>query len=183
MLILQTVDHWEEELWRQAEPVYTAAFPPSTSKKPGLIRSMLERRICFLHSALDNGSTVAMAISAKDKRYNALIIDYLAVAAAERGHGAGREFVELIASWAANECKLDGIIIEVEAEPTEANMRRIRFWERCGFAPTDYVQSYIWVPEPYRAMYRKLAPNAALPADGKELFRAINDFHKKAYRG
>ncbi|KIL39948.1 hypothetical protein SD70_16790 [Gordoniibacillus kamchatkensis] len=183
MLTMRTVNHWDEELWRLAEPIYTAAFPPAASKKPGLIRNMLERRICFLHVALRDGRPVAMAVTAKDKRYNALVIDYLAVAASVRRQGVGRDFVEHIASWAAGEQLLGGIIIEVEADANEANAERIRFWQRCGFTPTDYVHTYIWVPEPYRAMYRKLAPDAELPADGKALFRAVTDFHQKAYRG
>jgi GNAT superfamily N-acetyltransferase len=183
MLTFRTIDHWDEGVWKLAEPVYTAAFPPSTSKKPGLIRSMLERRICYLHVAQLGGETVAMAISAIDRKYRALIIDYLAVAESARRQGVGREFLECIARWAADEQRLDGIIIEVEAEPAEQNLQRIRFWERCGFTLTDYVHTYIWVPEPYRAMYRKLSPDAKLPADGKALFRAITDFHQKAYRG
>lgn len=74
------------------------------------------------------------------------------------------------------------MIVEVEAAPSEANTRRVCFWEQCGFRTTDYVHRYIWVPEPYRAMYRSFDADDPLPDDGEALFRCITRFHRKAYR-
>lgn len=183
MLKFRTFDAWDEAVWRQAEPVYTEAFPPSSSKKPSLIRSMLERRLSFLHVLEADGETIGMAVTGKLDGLNALLIDYLAIHSQRRGQGLGRILLQEIERWSSGEQRLQGIVIEVESDETAANERRIRFWLSCGYTLTPYVHKYIWVPEPYKAMYKRLTPDARLPEDGEALFRAITGFHKKAYRG
>lgn len=183
MLTFRTFDAWDEAVWRKAEPVYREAFPPSSSKKPSLLRSMMERRIGRLHVLEADGETIGMAVTGKLDGLQALLIDYIAVSRERRGQGAGRTFLRQIERWALEELNLQGCVIEVEAEVEESNERRIRFWQSCGYTLTSYIHRYIWVPEPYRAMYKRLIPDARLPEDGEALFRVITDFHKKAYRG
>ena len=178
----QTVDYWNEALWQKAEPIYHQAFKQG-AKKQHIIRRLFERQRCFLHVAIDDEKAVAMAFTGKLESINALLIDYLAVREDIRGQGIGQRLMDYIKSWAAIEEKVGGLIIEVEAEITETNLNRIRFWEKAGFQLTDYVHQYIWVPEPYRAMCLKLRPTVQLPKDGESLFHYITQFHKAAYRG
>jgi GNAT superfamily N-acetyltransferase len=191
-LKFRTIDDWDEELWNEAEEVYEQAFPAHSRKKRATIMSMFARRLCRLHTASTRDQegrhrVVAMAISATAEEANALIVDYLAVREDVRGQGVGRRFMECIARWASDEMNLDGIIIEAETDSNEGaatptNIARIRFWQACGFALTDYVHHYTQVPEPYQAMVLRLRPDADLPDDGEALFRYITGFHRQAYR-
>lgn len=178
-----TTGHWDEALWNLAEVVYEEAFPEHGRKKRSLIRSMLERGLIFLHAALDGEKAAAMAITGRLEPINALLIDYIAVREELRGQGRGREWLAYLRHWAEKERHLDGIVIEIEAEPSPENLKRLRFWENCGFRPTAYVHRYIWVPEPYRALILPLRPEIRLPEDGETLFRSITAFHKRAYSG
>ncbi|WP_119149614.1 N-acetyltransferase [Cohnella faecalis] len=90
--------------------------------------------------------------------------------------------VGAIRQWAKSDGRVQGIIVEVEAEDNEENRSRIRFWERCGFTLTDYVHRYVWVPETYRAMYAKLDSDSSMPEDGKRLFGHITSYHNRAFR-
>ncbi|TMV47598.1 GNAT family N-acetyltransferase [Paenibacillus mesophilus] len=175
-------DEWDETLWREAERIYNKAFPEHGRKSAEIIRRMFDKGMCTLHTAADRREMVAMALTGIDKQAEALLIDYIAVKEEARGKGYGRTFLSHIRDWAETEAHCRGIIVEVEAEPSEANRRRIRFWERCGFRLTDYVHHYIWVPEPYRAMYLNFHADNPLPGDGEALFRSITRFHRKAYR-
>ncbi|WP_158289660.1 GNAT family N-acetyltransferase [Paenibacillus flagellatus] len=178
-----TTEQWDEALWRQAYRIYDESFPKEGRKPESIIRRMFDKRMCELHVAFDGETAAAMALTGTMPRDRVLLIDYLAVAAAKRGRGVGRELLDYMCEWARTAKKLDGIVIEIEADPTETNRRRSRFWERYGFTPADYVHRYIWVPEPYRALSLPLRPDAALPSDGESLFRIITRFHEKAYRG
>ncbi|MFH5184407.1 GNAT family N-acetyltransferase [Paenibacillus sp. TAB 01] len=180
-LEFHTTDVWNEQLWKAAEPVYTGAFPEHGRKSFAIIRNMFDRGLCQLHTADDGQVTKAMALTGIDRRASALLIDYAAVREEERSRGLGRRLIDYLKSWGiANGCR--GMVIEVEADETEENLRRIRFWERCGFILTEGVHQYIWVPEPYQAMVFHLQEENRLPEDGEVLFRYITDFHKKAYR-
>lgn len=178
-----TASEWDEDLWRRAEPVYREAFPEYGRKPEAIIRSMFRRRMCHLHTAAADQETVGMALSGHDPSTGLLVVDYLAVAAKARGRGLGRSFLDYIRQWAAHSAGCKGLLVEVEAEPTEENVSRIRFWESCGFTLTPYVHHYIWVPEPYQAMYWTFGPQGGQGMeDGRDLFRAITRFHEKAYR-
>ncbi|WP_438445293.1 GNAT family N-acetyltransferase [Gorillibacterium sp. sgz5001074] len=177
-----TASEWEEERWRQAEPVYKEAFPEHGRKPEAIVRRMFRRRMCLLHTMEWNGRTVGMALSGPDPVTRMLVVDYLAVAGEARGQGLGRALLEYIRGWAEHTADCTGIVVEVEAEPTEENRDRIRFWESCGFTLTDYVHHYIWVPEPYRAMYLHFNGAGERITDGESLFRVITRFHEKAYR-
>ncbi|WNS43851.1 GNAT family N-acetyltransferase [Paenibacillus sp. MMS20-IR301] len=179
-----TIDQWDDALWRQMEPVYREAFP-SGAKPEGILHSMLNRRIAYMHAGLNpQGQVIAMAVTgvvgqAEDK---ILIIDYLAVAKAQRGAGTGTWFLEQIRAWAVQEHEVRGIIIEAESGTSDTHKERIHFWERSGFVLTSYVHQYIWVPEPYQALLLPLDGPGNVADDGEALFRYINAFHSKAYR-
>jgi GNAT superfamily N-acetyltransferase len=177
----QTFSEWNEDVWRQAEPLYHQAFPEHGRKKAGVIRSMFNKKMCFLHLLRQNSDVLGMALTGHLQPVDALLIDYIAVREDLRHQGIGRTLLDCLKHWAADERKLDGIIIEIESEATPANADRYRFWTSCGFTITDYIQHYIWVPETYQAMYLSLRPGAHIPQDGRRLFRYITDFHKRAY--
>ncbi|MFD1956319.1 GNAT family N-acetyltransferase [Paenibacillus thailandensis] len=176
-------DQWDEQLWLRAEPIYEEAFPEHGRKSRSIVRRMLDRGLAELHVWQDRGAAVAMAITAIDRSRNLLIIDYIAVSFERRGQGLGLACLNDIRAWARNSRGCKGIVIEVEAERTEENEKRIRFWQKAGFVLTDYVRSYIWVPETYKAMYLKLDESRPVPPpDGKTLFKSIINYHEKAYR-
>jgi GNAT superfamily N-acetyltransferase len=171
---------WNDELWKQVEPIYHQAFPKEGKKTRAIIRGMFDKTMCQLHTGTDENKVISMALTGINKKAHVLIIDYLALSEEHRRKGYGRLFMEKICEWARKEgCK--GIVVEVESEPTEENNGRIRFWRQCGFHLTDYVHPYIWVPEPYRAMYLNFYADDPLPGDGETLFRYITKFHKQAY--
>ncbi|GAA3401813.1 GNAT family N-acetyltransferase [Paenibacillus hodogayensis] len=173
---------WNETIWRLAEPIYRHAFPEHGRKPEAIIRRMFERGLCRLHTAAVDNETIAMALTGIDARASALLIDYIAVKREVQSRGYGRLFLERIRTWAETSARCRGIIVEVEADPSNENLRRIRFWEQCGFRLTDYVHHYIWVPEPYRAMALSFRQDDPLPDDGETLFRSITRFHQQAYR-
>jgi GNAT superfamily N-acetyltransferase len=178
-----TTEQWNESLWRLIGHVYREAFPRGAKTEP-ILRSMLDRRIAWLHAGLEDGYASAMAVTGIvfEGTNKVLIIDYLAVRRDLRGQGVGSQFLDKIREWAQREHGVHVIVIEVEAEDTEENANRMSFWEKCGFRPTDYVHKYIWVPEPYLAMALPLDNAYTIPEDGKTLFRYIVKFHEKAYR-
>lgn len=143
---------------------------------------MFRKKICFLHTMEDKEEVLAMAITGKLNGLNALLIDYLTVREGKRGMGFGLKMVEFLKDWTLSEKKWNGAVIEVEAEKTSENLARIQFWKRCSFQLTDYIHHYIWVPEPYQAMYWELQEEPVLPKNGKELFRFIGNFHKASFQ-
>ncbi|MBB6637273.1 GNAT family N-acetyltransferase [Cohnella thailandensis] len=180
----QTLSLPDNELWPAALELYHEAFPDVKGRKPDrIIEGMFGEGQGLLHALIDeeSGGVQAIAFAAVLSGAKVLLIDYLAVRIASRGQGLGRKLVEEIKREAARR-HLDGLLIEVEAEETEENRARIRFWQACGFESTDYVHKYIWVPEPYRAMTLSLDPDRPLPEDGKRLFKWITGFHERAFR-
>lgn len=181
---MQTIEEWDEVLWQKAEPIYHHAFPAHGRKKRELIKRMFAKKLCYLHVLTDNDDeAVAMALTGKTETADAsaLLIDYFAVQMKRRNQHIGQRFMAELREWARTLPYTDGIIVEVEAEESPLNQSRIRFWQACGFTLTDYVHSYIWVPETYKAMYDELHPASRLPKDGQRLFALITAFHKKAY--
>jgi GNAT superfamily N-acetyltransferase len=174
IMIVTTTDKWDEALWLKAEPIYNQSFHPEGRKTISVIRQIFDRKIGYLHVAIDGSQAVAMAITGKLDNANALLIDYLAVREDLRSRSIGEHFMQVIKNWAQHDKQLDGIIIEIESDRTPINQQRLRFWQKCGFTLTDYIHQYIWVPEPYHALYLRLRPTDALPADGKSLFRLIS---------
>jgi GNAT superfamily N-acetyltransferase len=180
----RSTDQWNESLWSRAEKVYNNAFPEHGRKPLTIIRRMFERGMCTLDTWSEQGEVAAMALASYNLQDKMLVIDYLAVGQDWRGKGIGRLCIENIRkriSTAMPDCR--GIVIEVEAERSKENEERIRFWEKAGFHLTDYVHSYIWVPEKYRAMFLSLDGDSTLADDGKRLFETITEYHEKAYRG
>lgn len=179
----QTIDHWNEKIWKKVSPVYFQAFAEKGAKPEKIIRNMFRKQICFLHMALKGEEVVAMALTGKLKGPNALLIDYLAVSEDARGKGIGQKLLEYIKKWSITDGDVDSLLIEVESDATPANLARIHFWIKSGFILTSYIHHYIWVPEPYQAMYLKVQPGLTLPESGEELFKYIGRFHKESYQG
>jgi GNAT superfamily N-acetyltransferase len=175
-----TYDHINIPQWLQAQRLYHQAFPKGR-KPDSIISSMFAKRMSFLHTMTIDSDLAAMAITGDLQKANVLLIDYLAVDPDQRGQGLGLKFVNAIKHWAYEGKKLSGVIVEVESEPTQENESRIRFWQRCGFTWTEYVHHYIWVPEPYRALYASFDEKPNFPTNGETLFRLISDFHKRAF--
>lgn len=178
----KTIEEWDEKLWKQAKVVYDQAFAGKGAKPEKVIRNMFQKGICQLHIAFIKDEAAAMALTGNGEGSCVLLIDYLAVLETCQQKGMGRDLVEYIAAWSLDGNKYDSMLIEVEAEDTPENNARIHFWEKCGFTITEYVHQYIWVPEPYRAMFRKLVTASELPESGEELFKYINQFHNLSFR-
>ncbi|WP_027094612.1 GNAT family N-acetyltransferase [Cohnella thermotolerans] len=174
-----TFDRPDDRYWPAALRLYHEAFP--NGKPDRIIANSFAKGVGYGHVAVEGGEVVAMAFTGLLRQANALLIDYIAVRKAERRRGWGARLVDEIKRQ-ARAMGLDGLILEAEAGPEPENLGRIRFWERCGFTLTPYVHQYIWVPEPYRAMYLSFDPNKPLPADGRELFRHIGAFHSLVFR-
>jgi ribosomal protein S18 acetylase RimI-like enzyme len=178
-----TVDYWDKELWNKVSSIYLEAFAEKGGKPEKIIQNMFRKNICFLHVGIENGEAAVMAITGNLDQVNALLIDYLAVHKGARGRGEGLKMMEYIKEWSIKKKTFSSHLIEVESDETPENLARITFWEKCGFTLTEYIHHYIWVPEPYRAMYHKLAPSSPLPEDGKQLFKYISQFHKQSFTG
>jgi GNAT superfamily N-acetyltransferase len=176
-----TVNHWEEQLWKKANIVYEEAFGKSGAKSEKIIRNMFDKGICYLHVLFVDDEAVGMAITGKLKNKNVLLIDYLAVRTKNRKKGIGQKLLDYIKEWSKSEQQLEAIIIEVESDPTSENLARINFWQKNKFQLTDYIHHYIWVPEPYRAMYCMLEASAKIPQNGEALFQLIVQFHKESF--
>lgn len=184
LLTMTTADKWDETLWLKMEPVYKQAFPHG-AKPRNIIKQMIDKQMAVLHAAWSSGELEAMAVTGVvgGARMPLLLIDYLAVRAADRDKGIGTQFLRQIGEWAVETYGIQGILIEAEAGGTEEDQARIRFWQKQGFLLTSYIHQYVWVPEPYRAMLLPLSSGAKQAAqDGEALFRYITAFHEKAYR-
>lgn len=178
-----TFSEWDETLWAQAAAIYEPAFAGKGAKPAKVIRNMFRNKICFLHLGTEDGKAVAMALTGELHGIGALVLDYLAVHQDLQHRGIGQEMIKYIKDWALNDQHFNGLVIEVEADENPENRARIHFWEKCGFTLTDYIHHYIWVPEPYRAMYLHMVPDTKLPKNGQELFHYISLFHKASFQG
>ncbi|MEH7108621.1 GNAT family N-acetyltransferase [Bacillus sp. JJ1764] len=178
----RTYDYWDDKIWAEAGPIYEKAFAGKGAKPEKVIRNMFKKQICFLQIGLIDEKAVAIALTGKLPGNHGLVIDYMAVREDWQHLGIGREMVDRIKYWAISKNEIERMMIEVEAESTAENLSRIHFWENCGFSLSDYVHHYIWVPEPYKAMYLDLVPGTFLQS-GKELFQYIGQFHKFSFQG
>lgn len=197
-MLMLTLNNLEHPLWPAARRIYEEAFAPHSRKPEALIRAMLERGLALVHilAERDGGgelSPVAIALAGPSGGGRVLVVDYLAVDSRRRGHGYGTLLLAKLDEWAGRHAAgALALLVEAEAEATADNRRRIRFWEQAGFHATGYVHRYIWVPEPYRALYRPFSSGNSLSrdqealfleGDGQQLFRWISDFHRRSYKG
>lgn len=187
MLKYKTISSWDEQLWEQASIIYEEAFRDHSPKSDAIIRNMFVHNLCYLHVVINErehtAPVIGMAISGKLPLLHSCLIDYIAISKKHRNNGYGSMLVNYIKNWAITTIKYDGMIVEVEADNTEINKKRINFWEKCGFQQTNYIHKYIWVPEPYMAMYQRLSHYSTIPANGVELFKHIGTYHKKCFQG
>lgn len=180
-MIIKTVDTWDDELWEEVSPIYIEAFGDKGAKPVKIIKNMFAQGIAELHVWYIKSGAVVMALTGKLEAERVMIIDYLAVAEKERGHGLGKHFVGYLRQKALA-MGYQKIIIEAESEETPDNTRRFQFWQSCDFLLTEYIHHYIWVPETYHAMYLPLIAESR-KVTGEELFEYITTFHRLSFRG
>ncbi|MDZ5472834.1 GNAT family N-acetyltransferase [Bacillus sp. 31A1R] len=176
-----TTGVWDDDLWRDAGPLYLEAFGDKGAKPVKIIKNMFEQGMAELHVGYNESKAVGMALTGKLESDKVMIIDYVAVSEKERGHGLGKHFVDYLRQKAVD-YGYQKLIIEVESEDTLENRKRIEFWQSCGFHLTEYVHHYIWVPETYHAMYLPMITEQRKET-GEELFKYINTFHRLSFRG
>ncbi|WP_413299650.1 GNAT family N-acetyltransferase [Bacillus sp. 1P10SD] len=177
----KTYDQWNEEVWADAGFIYKQAFKDKGAKPEDIIRNMFQKGICYLHVGYMEDRSVAMALIGKLNEMDALLIDYFAVHPDFQNQGLGKKMVNYIHEWSLGKDQFDALIIEVEAEKTPENLKRIHFWQHCGFTLTDYIHQYIWVPEPYQAMYSHIKSKHK-DFTGEDLFKHIGKFHKASFQ-
>ncbi|TRZ39981.1 GNAT family N-acetyltransferase [Niallia circulans] len=176
---IKTVAKWDEELWQDANTIYKEAFGEKGAKPVKIIKNMLAKGIAELHVGYSDAKPIVMALTGKLTHEKVMLIDYLAVLEKERNHGIGKQFVTLMSQKAMSE-GYEMLIIEAESETTPDNLRRMAFWQTCGFYLTSYIHTYIWVPETYQAMYLPLT-NKETKKHGEELFVYVNTFHRMSF--
>lgn len=176
---IRMLEQLDDTLWPEARQLYLDAFPEG--KPIRIIENTFAKGVGLLFVGLRDGQVASMALAGPLRNAKALLIDYIAVRPELRHHGLGAALVAEIVSYARS-TGLDGLILEAEAGPEPENAERVRFWERCGFTLTPYVHQYIWVPEPYRAMYLTFDPARPLPTAGRELFKHIGGYHSYVFR-
>ncbi|MGG1675514.1 GNAT family N-acetyltransferase [Neobacillus sp. NRS-1170] len=181
-MIFETIHQWDEKIWEMVSPIYHHAFAEKGAKPEKIIRNMFRKEICFLHLGFVGEQIVSMSLTGKLKGTQALLIDYLAVHHDYQNQGYGLKTIKYIKEWSKTSGSFDSMVIEVESEATPENLVRIHFWQKCGFVLTDYIHHYIWVPEPYQAMFLKLSNDAEIQGHGKLLFKYIGQFHKASYQ-
>ncbi|WP_169891101.1 GNAT family N-acetyltransferase [Litchfieldia alkalitelluris] len=175
-----TTDKWDEALWQKVRKIYLKEF--EEGKPENIIKNMFSKGICFLHVLMEGQDTIAMALTGRVHGRPIMLIDYLAVRRDLQGKGIGLIFFEKIKDWALSR-NFEMMLLEAECEQTPDNLARIRFWKKCKFELLeDYTHHYIWVPEPYKAMWQPLKPDAVPLTEGREAFRYITAFHRKSFR-
>lgn len=177
----KTYDQWNEAIWADAGSIYKQGFKDKGAKPENIIRNMFQKGICYFHVGYLEDQIVAMALTGKLDEMDALLIDYLAVHSDFQNQGLGKKMVNYIHEWSQAIEHLNALIIEVEAEKTPENLKRIHFWQQCGFTLTDYIHHYIWVPEPYQAMYVQTTSKHK-DFTGEDLFKHIGKFHKASFQ-
>lgn len=178
-----TFAEWNEDVWEVWREVYEEAFGDKHAKVEKIIRNMFRKKMCAFHVAMEHSEVTAIALSGRLQGTRMLLIDYIAVRKKVQNKGIGRRMVDYLKNWALENQQYDSILIEVEAEDTPENRARIRFWQKCGFRLTDYIHDYKVVPEPYRAMYLKLVPNAVIPEKEEDFFLYLGKFHRECFQG
>lgn len=177
-----TTDTWDEVLWQKIKPIYEASFDHG-AKPEKIIRNMFAVKLCSFHVAMEGTKVLAFALTGSTNRLQTLVIDYLAVREDLRKSGLGRELLTYIKQWAEEQESYEQILIEVECDKNPENQGRIHFWQNCGFRLLDdYTHHYIWVPEPYQAMWFGLKKGRAHVMHGGECFKIIVAFHKECFR-
>lgn len=177
-----STDRWDEELWLKIKEIYIQAF--EHGRKPEkIIRKMFAKNMCTFHVGMKEEDVVSFALTGSIKNLRILLIDYLAVHPDLQNHGLGQKLFLYIKDWAQAKGIFDRILIEVECENASKNLARIAFWQKCGFTLVhDYTHQYIWVPEPYQAMWLDLKESTDTHFSGKDWFQVIGDFHKNSFR-
>ncbi|MCQ4085292.1 N-acetyltransferase [Saccharibacillus sp. JS10] len=183
---LHTSLKWNHEIWSEIKPVYEDSFPEHIRKPERIIRNMLQHMDAFLHVGHIEGQPCSMALTGLSTDKRLLIIDYMAVSPEQRSQGIGQQTIAALATWARETHHVDGLLIEAEADDRPEGVHRLRFWLHCGFESTDYIHSYRWIPEKYRAMTMDLQSEHQrlahpLSRDGRVLFQQIEAFHKQSY--
>jgi len=143
---IHTSDHL---LYRFMEELLTEAFPPEEYRRLEELREIIDRRSCFHNNiVLDNEHPVGF-LSCWDFD-GFCYVEHFAVSPSLRNGGYGNRALECLCSSLNRP-----IVLEVERPVEETAKRRIRFYQRQGFAlwENDYYQPPYKPGDDYLPMY------------------------------
>lgn len=128
------------------EQLYTNAFPPAERREINHQRAITENNTNFFFNALRLENT-PMGFLTYWVLGDFIYIEHFAVDESMRGKRIGRNILQLLHQQITRPA-----ILEVERPDTELAVRRIHFYERCGYTlwKSDYLQP------PYEERYSPL---------------------------
>lgn len=121
--------------WLRIRLLYRKAFPASERKPFGMIRRMHRAGRTDVWVLEEDGRFAGFATTINGD--GLILLDYLAVSEAARGHGVGSAALTALAD-AYPGC---GLFVEIESpyapgDDQPVRRRRRAFYERCGFVPS-----------------------------------------------
>lgn len=144
------------ELRALYESELTATFPPEELKPLRAMEVLLDRGAYVPLGFFEEGTLLAYALLWTAPGVDCVLLDYLGVTAALRGRGLGHRVLQQ--AWDFLSTRWGGIVAEAEAlggageSGYEDRLRRIRFYEDCGYRKLSYDCALFGVR--FHCMYR-----------------------------
>ncbi len=127
--------------WAQMYALYQKAFPASEKKPFSMILKMHRKGNSDVWRFVREGKFAGLIITINGPEL--ILLDYLAVDAAQRGTGIGSEILQQMRQHYAGK----GVFLEIESVYEEADnladrIRRKHFYEKCGMESMDL---FVWL--------------------------------------
>ena len=127
--------------WAQVYKLYQRAFPASEKKPFSVILKKYKEGKTDIWRFTREGKFAGLVITINGDSH--ILIDYLAVAEAQRGTGIGTEILEQMRQQYAGK----GVFLEIESvyedcENKAERLRRKHFYEKCGM---ESMEVFVWL--------------------------------------